>query len=139
MDDFAPIPESGDRPEPLDPELEKDIQRLYELTIYARWVVVGLLWLTVGVWSVWTFRHDIQLMRQYFTWAAARFALAFNRLAAAGLGLCVGMTVAVLIVQSRTILFGLPASERQRLKQQALKIRQQGQSHPLWRWMQTVP
>ncbi|MBF2078609.1 MAG: hypothetical protein IGR76_08820 [Synechococcales cyanobacterium T60_A2020_003] len=131
--------ESGDRPELLDPSLETDIQRLYELTIYARWVVVGLLWLTVGVWSLWTFRHDIQLMHQYFTWAAARFALEFNPLAAAGLGLCVGMTVAVLIVQSRTILFGLPASERQRLKQQALKIRQQGQSHPLWRWTQTVP
>jgi hypothetical protein len=132
----APTPNDSSALEVLDPALEQDIQRLYNLTIYARWVVVGLLWLTVGLWSLWSFRQDLRLIWEYFTWASLRYALAFNRLGALGLGLCIGMTTAVLIIQSRTILWGLPAEERQRLKQQALKIRQQGESHPLWRWMQ---
>lgn len=135
--DFNPIPTDSD--ELLDPSLEQDIQRLHELTVYARWGIVGVLWLTVGIWSIWSFRHDIGLMLDYFTWAAARYALAFNRLGALGLGLCLGMTTATLVIQSRTILWGIPSNERQRLKQQALRIRQQGQTHPLWQWMRLSP
>lgn len=131
--DFNPIPLDAD--EGLDPALEQDMQRLHEITMYARWVLIGLLWLTVGLWSLWSFRHDIRLMMDYFTWSAARYALFFNRPGAIGLGLCLGMTTATLMVQSRNILWGMPSNERQRLKQQALKIRQQGQSHPLWKWM----
>lgn len=131
--DFDPIP--TDSHEEIDPSLERDIHRLHQLTVYARWAVVAVLWLTLGAWSLWGFRDDIRLMMDYFTWAAARYALAFNRVGAVGLGLCLGMTTATLLVQSRAILWGIPSNERQRLKQQALKIRQQGQSHPLWQWM----
>jgi hypothetical protein len=45
------------------------------------------------------------------------------------------MTLAVLIWQSRNILFGLPENEQRRLEQQVLRIREQGQSHPLWKWI----
>ena len=31
-----------------DPRLQAEVQRLYQLTLYGRWLVIGGLWLTVG-------------------------------------------------------------------------------------------
>ncbi|MCS6813032.1 MAG: hypothetical protein NZ772_05595 [Cyanobacteria bacterium] len=115
--------------------LQHQVQRLQRLTVYTRWVVVSILWLTVGSYSLWLLRDDIVLMYQYFTWAALRYALAYQPVAAVGISLCIGMTVAVLVWQSRNILWGLPRSERQRFEQQVLRIRKQGPSHPLWKWV----
>lgn len=98
-------------------------------------MAIGL-WLTIGVWSLWELRYPISLMRDYFTWAALRHGLISNLPATVGLGLCIGMTLSVLIWQSRNILFGLSIEEQQKLEQTVLKIRQQGQSHPLWKWIE---
>ncbi|OCR00104.1 hypothetical protein BCD67_20710 [Oscillatoriales cyanobacterium USR001] len=116
-----------------DSNFQSEVQRLHELTVYGRWLFVAFLWVTVAPLSLWGLRDELVLWVENFTWAAVRYGLIYHRLSAIGLGLCIGMTLAVLIWQSRNILLGLPRKERQRLEQQVRRIRQQGQSHPLWR------
>ncbi len=123
---------AGDAP---DPRLKLEIKRLHRLTVYSRWFVVIVLWLTVAPLSLWGLRSSIELWIEYFTWAAVRLGLQYHWLSTIGLALCVGMTLAVLVWQSRNILFGLPAQEIQHLTQQVLRIRRQGMSHPLWQWV----
>ena len=119
----------------LDPTFQQQVARLHQLTVYSRWLVVVLLWLSVGSFSLWGLRAEITLWRQYFTWVAVRYGLYYNPLPTLGLGICVGMTAAVLVWQSRNIILGLPNQEQQRLEQQVYRIRQQGASHPLWKWV----
>ncbi len=128
-------------PLPQDPTFEQEVQRLHEYTVAARWVLVLLLWLTLGSFSLWALRSDFKLLYDHFTWASLRYALSmrYNPVPAIGLTFSVSMTVAVLVWQSRNILFGMPQSERSRLEQQLLRIRQQGQSHPLWKWIVESP
>jgi hypothetical protein len=121
-------------PEP-DATLAQQIQRLHQLTVYARWMIVSGLWLTIGSLSLWGLRYPISLAMENFTWAALRYGLVFDRLPAIGLATCIGATVAVLIWQSRNLLFGIPQREQQRLKHQVLQIRQQGAKHPLWKFI----
>jgi hypothetical protein len=84
---------------------------------------------------LWDLYPEFLLWQQYFTWSAVRYGLAFNPFAAVGLAFCIGMTVSVLVWQSRNILIGLPQPEKQRLEKQVCKIRQQGSSHPLWKFV----
>lgn len=114
---------------------QQEIERLHQLTVYGRWLVVGLLWLTVGSLSLWGLRYPISLILDHFTWAAVRYGLAFHRLSAIGLAVCVGSTLGVLIWQSRNILVGLSDREKKRLEQQLYRIRQQGPTHPLWKFI----
>ena len=113
----------------------EDLQRLLRLMTYGRWIVVLTLWLTVGLISLWQLRYRIQLLIDSFTWVAVRYGLAYHQGAAFGLSLCLGMTIAVLVWHSRTLFFGLSKPEQLRLQQQAVRIRQQGSTHPLWRWV----
>jgi hypothetical protein len=122
-------------PQSLDPQFQAAVRKLHELTVWARWMAVVALWLTVGTASLWGLREPISLLRQYFTWAAVRYGLEYHPISAIGLGLCIGMTVSVLIWQSRNILFGIPKSDQKRLEATVLKVRQQGSSHPLWKWL----
>lgn len=119
----------------LDPIFRQQVQNLHRLTVYGRWLVVGLLWISIGSLSIWGLRSEIALLQQYFTWAAVRYGLYYNPLPSLGLALCIGMTASVLVWQSRNILLGLPPKEQQRLEQQVYRIRQQGASHPLWKWI----
>jgi hypothetical protein len=64
-----------------------------------------------------------------------KFLFGNNILPTFGLTFCLGMTAAVLVWQSRNILLGLPQQEKQRLEKQVYRIRQQGQTHPLWKWI----
>jgi hypothetical protein len=117
------------------PSLPLDIRRLHQLTIYARWFFVLGLWLTVGAFSLWQLRFRIQILLDYFTWAAVKYGLAYHIVAAFGLALCLGVTAGVLTWHLRNLLLGLSKHERERLHQQAIRIRQQGSTHPLWRWL----
>ncbi|WP_346016645.1 hypothetical protein [Chroococcidiopsis sp. CCMEE 29] len=119
----------------LDPTFKQQVQKLHHLTVYGRWLIVGLLWLSIGSLSLWGLRAEIALWRQYFTWVAVRYGLYYNPLPTFGLALCIGMTISVLVWQSRNILLGLPPKEQRRLEQQVRRIRQQGKSHPLWKWV----
>lgn len=127
--------QSGQEETTLDPAFLSQVQRLHQLTIYSRWSVVGLLWFSIGSLSLWSLRSEIVLWRQYFTWVAVRYGLYYNPLPTFGLALCIGMTTSVLVWQSRNVLLGLPRQEQQRLEQQVHRIRQQGPSHPLWKWI----
>lgn len=132
QDDFALNSEVSDG---LDTTLLQQVERLHRLTVWARWLVVAALWLTIGALSLWGLRYPISLMREHFTWAALRYGLIFHHWSAIGLTVCIGMTVAVLVWQSRNILFGISSQDKQRLKQQVCRIRQQGPSHPLWKFV----
>jgi hypothetical protein len=136
MSRFTP-PKYPESPPPteLDPIFKNQIDRLYHVTIYIRWLTLGLLWLTVGTYSLYELRYPLSLVQEYFTWAAVKYGLAFQPVPALGLGLCVGMTAGTLVWQSRNSIWGIPKLERQRLIQQVAKIRQQGSSHPLWKWV----
>lgn len=127
---------SNDTPTPPeDPTFERQVQRLHEYTVAARWLLVLFLWLSVGSLSLWALRGEIQLLLNHFTWAALRYGLSlrYHFFPSLGFIFCVSMTVAVLVWQSRNILFGMPPDERSRLEEQVLRIRQQGASHPLWK------
>ncbi|CAA9562014.1 FIG00870315: hypothetical protein [uncultured Synechococcales cyanobacterium] len=118
-----------------DSALVQEIEQLHRLSVYGRWLVVCLLWLTVGTLSLWNLRSAIQLLLDYFTWAAVRYGIIYNRLPSLGLIFCIAMTVSVLVWQTRNILWGRPRREQKRLEQQVLRIRQQGPSHPLWKFV----
>jgi hypothetical protein len=118
-----------------DPNFNQQVQNLHQLQVGARWLFVGFLWLTVAPVCLWDLREEIELWQQYFTWVAVRYGLFYHPLATLGLSFCIGMTLAVLVWQSRNILVGLPEPEKQRLEQQVWRIRQQGSSHPLWKWV----
>ncbi|MGF1495192.1 MAG: hypothetical protein ACFBSC_22660 [Microcoleaceae cyanobacterium] len=109
--------------------------RLHELTVYARWVLVIVLWLTIAPLSLWNLRAEIQLWLDHFTWIAVRYAIVSHRWATLGLSLCIGMTASTLVWQSRNILWGFPEKYWEQKLKQVRRIHQQGPSHPLWNWM----
>jgi hypothetical protein len=111
----------------------EQVQRLHQLTVYGRWLFVSCLWLLISPVCLWDLRAEFLLWQEYFTWSAVRYGLIFHPLATLGLAFCIGMTVSVLVWQSRNILIGLPQPEKQRLEKQVFRIRQQGSSHPLWK------
>lgn len=111
------------------------MERLHRLSVYGRWSLIIILWAVLGTFSLWLLRHEIVMLRRNFTWAALRYGLAFNPFASFGLIACIGPTVGMLLWQSRNILFGLPQPEIQRLEKQVRRLRQQGPSHPLWKWV----
>ncbi len=117
----------------LDPQFQQQVKKLHQLTVYARWIVVLILWMTVGIISIHGFNYPITLLRENFTWAALKYGIYGYKFPALGLGLCIGMTCSVLIWQTRNLIFGLPQSEKQKLQQQVYHIRQQGSTHPLWK------
>lgn len=130
---ISPTPDPVAQEVYQDPVFQQQVQRLHRLTVYGRWIVIALLWVCIAPLCLWNLRAEIALWSDYFTWTAVRYGLAYHRLAAAGLALCVGTTVAVLIWQSCNILMGVPPQYAKRLEKQVLKIRQQGRSHPLWK------
>jgi hypothetical protein len=119
----------------LDPIFKAQVERLYQLTVYGRWSLVGILWVTLAPLSLWGWHKELALLRSYFTWAAVRYGILFNPLPAIGLAFCIGVTAAVLVWQSRNLLIGIPLQEQRRLEQQVRRICQQGASHPLWKWV----
>jgi hypothetical protein len=120
---------------PLDPAFAAGIDRLHDLTVLTRWGVILGLWSTVGALSLWGIRQYLAPLVDYFTWSGLRYILIFNRPSAMGLIICIALTLSTLLWQSRNILWGRNAEEQERLHQRLLQINQQGESHPLWRWV----
>jgi len=120
-----------------DPTFILQVEKLHRLTVYARWTLVSFTWLVIGLPSLWGLRSDLELMLAEFTWASLRYTLSlyYSPLPTMGLIFCISITTAVLFWQSRNILFGMPQEEKNRLEQQLLRIRQQGSSHPMWKWI----
>jgi hypothetical protein len=133
--DLPEQPPNSNNSDNTDETFAQQVQKLHQLTVYGRWLFVGFLWLTIAPVCLWNLRQEITLWREYFTWVAVRYGLFYHPLSTLGLAFCIGMTVAVLVWQSRNILVGLPQQEKQRLEKQVWRIRQQGPTHPLWKWV----
>ncbi|MGD1898674.1 MAG: hypothetical protein ACFB16_17175 [Phormidesmis sp.] len=114
-------------------EQAREIEALRQAMMRTWWWVCLALWLTVGALSLWWVRSDLQELQQYFTWTAVRYMLVYNRVAGMGIGLCIGLTLALLYSESRQILWGISAGERSRLLSDLEKIHAQGPSHPQWK------
>ena len=119
----------------LDPIFAQQIQKLHRLTVYGRWLFAGCLWLIIAPLCLWNLRTEISLLAQYFTWIGLRYTLMFHPFSTLGLSVCIAMTTSILVWQSRNILWGLPLQEQENLKKLVYRIRQQGSSHPLWKWV----
>jgi hypothetical protein len=130
-----------DQPENLlinhsDASFTRQVEKLHLLTVYGRWLFAACLWLLISPFCLWDLRTEIILWQQYFTWVAFRYGLFFHPFSTFGLSFCIAVTLSVLVWQSRNILIGLPRQERENLVKQLCRIRQQGPSHPLWKWVQ---
>ena len=122
-------------PETIAPDLALAIQRLHRLQVIARWCFNGAVTIVLMPPSVWSLRGEFQLWLQHFTWVALRYGLGFNPWATLGMVVPVSLVTATLVWHTRNILRGLPDAEHYRLQQEALKIREQGRRHWLWRWV----
>ncbi len=89
--------------------------RIRQVWMRRWWRLTFALWLSVGSMSLWSLRRTWAQVIEQFTWAALRYGLAFNRPAAIGLGLCLGLTIALLLKESRFLLWGLSRKERYQL------------------------
>jgi hypothetical protein len=121
---------------PSHPQYQRQVEKLHRMTVYGRWLVVILFWLTFGVYGISGLRQEIALWLDYFTWTAVRYGIAYNPLPSLSLAFCIGMSASVLVWQSRNIIWGLPKRERYRLEQQVKRILAKGPNHPLWKWLQ---
>ena len=114
-------------------ERAKELEALRQAMMRNWWRICLFLWLTVGLGCLWWVRGDLIEISDYFTWAAVRSIFLYSRTAGIGIALCVGLTFALLVSESRQILWGMSAEERSRLSAQLDRIHEQGESHPQWR------
>lgn len=114
---------------------QHQVARLYQLSIYGRWLVVIFSWLTLGIYALWSLRAEIAICWDYFTWAAVYYGLHFNFIPTLCLAFCIGTTVSVLVWQSRNAIWGLAPAEQRKLARQVTKIQAKGKKHPLWKWI----
>lgn len=116
-------------------DFQQKVERLYQLSVYGRWLFVVASWLTLGIYALWSLREEIAIALDYFTWAAVYYGLHFNFVPTLCLAFCIGVTVSVLVWQSRNLIWGLPAEEKRRLEKQVTRILAKGNKHPLWKWV----
>lgn len=116
-----------------DEEVARAIEALRQQMMRDWWRVCLGLWLTIGLLSLWWLRSDFRELSEYFTWAAVRATIYFERVPSVGLISCFAITFGLLLSESRQILFGLSEGERSRLLAQLNKINEQGSSHPQWK------
>lgn len=119
----------------LDSHFQGQVQRLHQLTIYGQWLFAVFLWVSLGSWSLWQLRYPISLIREYFTWSAVLYGLAFRPIPALGLSICILRTLTVLAWQIRLWLWGMPKREHYRLQEKVRRIQEQGAKHWLWKWV----
>jgi len=124
------------KPEDIQEVTAKEINRLYELKIYGRWIVVITTWILLLPWALWQFRETISLCQERCTWATIRIGIEFTPFASLGIAFCLGFATSVLVKQSVHILKGgLSEKEKYYLSQEVLKIRQKGKSHWLYNYL----
>jgi hypothetical protein len=113
--------------EPLSPLAQK----LARLNLLGRWLLVLVLWLTLGSYGIWVLSQEFFLWQDYLTWAVVRLSLGYNYGASIALTFCVAYTCAVLVWHSQKILRGWSGRECYRLNRWAEKLTK-NQNHWLW-------
>lgn len=108
-------------------------QRLLAFEQKLKWIGVAVLWLCLGIPSLWLERAALRRMVEYFTWTSLRILLfSYRSWTGVGLLICLSATLVVLLGHSRYELFGLWPWEQRRLERLAQKICLKGSRHPLW-------
>jgi hypothetical protein len=115
--------------------LSLELQRLRLLAIYKRWVAVAVCWSILAPLGVWELRAEIELWRDYFTWTAVRYGLAYHPLAALCLLFCFGITLSTLVLHCEYRWGAISPREKTRLEQHLGAIAQLSPRHPLRRWV----
>lgn len=121
------------KPVEVNGDLERQVQKLYQFSLFRRWLFVCLCWLTLAPFGLWELREQISLGLEYFTWAVARYSVIYYPVPSLCLGFCIATTAAVLVGQSFHLLFGFSPQYRKRLERKVLRIRATGRDHPLWK------
>ncbi|MBE9116978.1 hypothetical protein IQ249_13815 [Lusitaniella coriacea LEGE 07157] len=116
-----------------DADIERQVRRLHQFSVYRRWLFAGICWITLGTFSIWALRDRVALGLEHFTWALVRYSIIYDPIPALSLGFCVGITTAILVWQSYNILFGFSPEYRRHLEKQVRRIRNLGNRHPLWK------
>jgi len=117
----------------LSPPMQNAVQQLHRWEQRRRWLQVALLWLCLFPLCLWLLRYHVGLLRDYFTWSAIRYGLAFNPIPATGLVLTFCLTVSSLLSHWFYQTYGLSSTEVRRLEKRAARIQAKGQGHPLWK------
>jgi hypothetical protein len=133
--DMPRLEDSSEDPSDFDSQLQQQVYRLHQITVYSRWAFVAFLWLVIAPLCLWHLRSEFALWLDYFTWTAVRYTIIFNRVASIALVLCVAWTVSTIVWQIRHKGWGMSREERRLLERRVLRIRKRGQGHPLWRWV----
>lgn len=115
---------------------EQEIERLHQLTLYGRWILVGISWIFILPWALWELRETISFCQEYCTWSAIRAGIEFNPWAALGVTFCIAFATSVLVWQSSYILRGeLSDKEKYYFIEKIKKIRTKNKNNWLYRLM----
>jgi hypothetical protein len=118
-------------------ELDQQVAKLRRIDMFLRWLLILLLWLTIGAWSCWQMRASIQQLSEYFSMTGLRYSLFFNLWGGgAGLIFCISLTLSSVLWQIGHSLWKVSPRERHQLEVRVQQIQNQGSKHPYWRWMQ---
>jgi hypothetical protein len=116
--------------------LSREAQKLYQLYQKALFAVLVMVWICIGIPSIWGLRSDFARLIDYFTWTSLRFTLFYKpQWPTIGLFFCLITTLYVLLSQSRYELFGLMKAERILLEKAVIQIRRLPPKHPLRQWV----
>lgn len=107
---------------------------VHRCTVIGRWIVVLLLWLSLGIPALWFLRSEISLWRENFTWVALWYSFRAHPWPSFALALCLGMLLATLVWQSRNIIWGLSARELDQVQRYARHLQHQRTRSTLWLW-----
>ncbi|NJL99429.1 MAG: hypothetical protein HC924_11790 [Synechococcaceae cyanobacterium SM2_3_2] len=115
--------------------LSRDAQQVYLVYQNGILMLMGWVWLLIGIPSLWALRQDVVRLIQHFTWTGLRFSLLYKPgLPSFGLLFCLVLTLYVLLSQSRYELVGLIESERHLLELTAQRLRKLPSHHFLHRF-----
>jgi hypothetical protein len=102
-----------------------------------RWLLVLLLWMTLGAWSCWDMRESLSQLSEYVSMTGLRYSLFFHLWGGGtGLIICVSLTLSSLFWQIGQSLWKISDRERQHLETRVQKIQNIGTKHLFWRWIQ---
>lgn len=115
--------------------LSPDAQQVYLAYQSGLFKAMGLVWLVMGIPSLWALREDLLRLVRYFTWTGLRFSLLYKpSWPSFGILFCLIFTLYVLMSQSRYEVLGLMDTERQLLETVAVRLRRLPQHHYLRRY-----
>jgi len=115
------------------PAREQEIEALRQNMMKTWWLICLGCWIVIGLPCLWWIRADLIEIAEYFTWAAVRSIFLFQRVAGTGVAFCIAVTFALLVSESRQIIWGISPEERTRLVNNLDRIHAQGPTHPQWK------